>query len=149
MYAGGALFAVRCLAAVLALLVPALSLSAENAEVYKVRLAPVAISIPMRVNVAGSGLVTASLTGNKLTISGKFEGLPSNATAAQIHQGTAIGVRGRTLLDLSVSKATSGNVSGSYDLTSEQLEALKRGRWYVQIDSEKAPEGTLWGWIVK
>jgi len=130
-------------------LFPALTLLAQNAETYKVRLAPVAIDLAMRENIAGSGTVTATLAGMKLTLNGTFDGLKSNATMAHIHQGSAAGVRGPRLLDLTVSKAMSGSLSGSFDLTSEQLEALKKGKWYVQIHSEKALEGNLWGWLVK
>ena len=51
------------------------------------------------------------------------------------------------MLTLTVSKAMSGTVSGSFDLTPEQLENFKKSKWYVQIHSEKAPEGNLWGWL--
>jgi len=120
-----------------------------NQETLKVRLAPVATDIAMRQNIEGLGMVTATLAGSKLTINGTFEGLKSNATAAHIHQGSAAGVRGPRLLDLTVAKATSGTLSGSFDLTPDQLEAFKKGKWYVQIHSEKAPAGNLWGWLVK
>lgn len=123
--------------------------AAQNTESFKVRLAPVATDIAMRENIAGLGTVTATLAGSKLTLNGTFEGLKSNATAAHIHQGTATGVRGPKLLDLTVSKAVSGTLSGTFDLTPEQLDAFKKGKWYVQIHSEKAPAGNLWGWLVK
>lgn len=126
-----------------------IAVAAQNADSYKIRLAPVAITIAMRGEVSGSGQMVANLAGNKLTVSGTFEGLPSDATAAAIHQGSMAGVRGPNILDLTIAKAKSGNFSGSFDLKPEQVEALKKGRWYVQIESEKAPEGTLWGWFMK
>ena len=86
--------------------------------------------------------------GTKFTVNGTFEGLKSNATMAHIHQGTAPGVRGPKLLDLTVTKSLSGTLSGSFDLTPDQIESLKKGKWYVQIHSEKAPEGNLWGWLL-
>ena len=122
---------------------------AQGSETYKIRLAPVALDAAMKNNVAGLGSVTAVLAGNKLTINGTFEGLKSNATVAHIHQGTAPGVRGPRIMDLTVTKAMSGNLSGSFDLTQDQLARLKKGDWYVQIHSEKAPEGNLWGWLYK
>ena len=91
----------------------------------------------------------ATLSGNKLTITGTFEGMPSAATTARIHHGLATGVRGSPFLDLTVTKAPKGTVSGSFELTLEQLQYLKQGKLYIQIQSEKAPDGTLWGWIVK
>jgi hypothetical protein len=118
-------------------------------ETYKVRLAPVAADLAMRENIAGSGTVTATLAGTKLTLNGTFEAMKGNATVAHIHQGSATGVRGPELLTLTVTKAAAGSVSGAFDLTPDQLQALKKGRWYVQINSEKALDGNLWGWLLK
>lgn len=122
---------------------------AQNPETYKIRLAPVAVDAAMKAVIAGEGSVTATLAGNKLTIAGTFTGLKSPATAAHIHQGTAPGVRGPLLLNLTVTKGQSGEVSGTFDLTPEQLDNFKKGNWYVQIHSEKAPAGNLWGWLLK
>jgi hypothetical protein len=123
--------------------------AAQSNMTFKTRLAPVALDAAMKANIAGAGTVTAMLAGGKLTISGTFDGLRSPGTVAQIHQGSTTGVRGAAILDLTVSKAMSGNVSGSFDLTAEQVDSLKKGKWYIQIDSEKAPQGNLWGWLVK
>jgi len=122
---------------------------AQASETFRTRLAPVAIDVAMRANVTGSGSLTAILAGSKLTISGKFDGLRGPATVAHIHHGPVTGVRGPAVLELMVTKATSGAVSGSFDLTQEQIENLEKGRWYVQIHSQKAPDGNLWGWLLK
>jgi hypothetical protein len=123
--------------------------AAQSPETYKIRLAPVAVDAAMKAVIAGEGSVTATLAGSKLTIAGTFTGLKSPATAAHIHQGTAPGVRGPVLLNLTVTKAQSGEISGAFDLTPEQLDNFKKGDWYVQIHSEKAPAGNLWGWLLK
>ena len=105
----------------------------------------------MQATVAGAGSVSAVLTGTKLSISGTFEGLRSPATIAQVHKAPIRGVRGPVVFDLAVSKAsngTSGTVSGSLDLTPLQLADLEKGRLYVQLHSEKAPDGNLWGWLL-
>jgi hypothetical protein len=60
-----------------------------------------------------------------------------------------MGVRGSSFAVLTVSKAPKGTVSGSIDLTPEQVQALKKGQLYLQISSEKAPDGNLWGWFVR
>jgi len=64
------------------------------------------------------------------------------------------GMPGKQILDLEVTKSTSGSISGSYTLTAAQATALRTGKLYIQINSEKAPaeyswgpKGTLWGWI--
>ena len=45
--------------------------------------------------------------------------------------------------------ATKGAITGSIDLTPDQVKSLREGRLYVELASEKAPEGNLWGWILK
>jgi hypothetical protein len=89
------------------------------------------------------------LSGSKLTITGSFDGLRSAATTAELHSAVAAGVRGPAIHDLTVSKATSGSISGSVDLTGPQVESLKKGGLYIQIQSEKAPEGVIWGWLLR
>ena len=120
----------------------------QSPATFKTRLAPVALDAAMKATIAGAGATTATLTGTKFTVNGTFEGLKSNATMAHIHQGTAPGVRGPKILDLTVTKSMSGTFSGSFALTPDQLESLKKGKWYVQIHSEIAPDGNLWGWLL-
>jgi hypothetical protein len=134
-------------AAVVVWLVP--SVSAQNPERFKVRLTTVPMDGGMRGTVAGSGSATATLAGATLSITGTFDGLKSPATAATVHGGAAKGVRGASLGDLVVSKAIRGTLTGSINLTPEQIKGLREGRLYVEVASEKAPEGNLWGWILK
>jgi len=133
-----------CAAALL--LVTAIS-HAQTSKIFKTRLAPVPIDLPMAATVTGSGSVTASLEGNKLTFSGTFSGLTGPATIAQVHKGPVAGVRGPVLFDLTVTHATNGTISGSVELSPAQLVDLEKRRLYVQIHSEKAPDGNLWGWL--
>src|SRR5215470_6766187 len=143
----------RTLSAALAgavLLWPAQIAAAQSAETFKARLSPVPINISMMATIAGSGSLTATLSGKQLKIQGTFEGLRSPATTAQIHRGPK-GIRGPVVpnLDLTVTKAEKGEISGTLDLTSDQIADLRNGRWYVQIQSERAPDGNLWGWLLK
>jgi hypothetical protein len=125
-------------------------LTAQPPKTYRARLSPVPIDVSMQATIAGSGSVTAVLTGAKLAVTGTFDGLKSPATIAQIHKSPVRGVRGPNVLDLAVSKtdAASGTVSGSFDLTAIQIADLEKGRLYVQLHSEKAPDGNLWGWLL-
>lgn len=127
----------------------ALSLSAQAPETFRVRLFPVPVEAKTRADIAGIGSATGTLVGNNLSISGSFEGLRSPATAAQLHQGPVTGVRGPAILDVTVAHATNGAVNASLDLTPQQIESLKKGDLYIQIDSEKAPDGNLWGWLLR
>jgi PPE-repeat protein len=120
----------------------------QNRETFKLRLAPVSMDAAMKVNIAGSGSGSAILTGSKLNVNATFEGLLLTATTAQLHAGSATGVRGPVIFDLKVSPATNGNLSGVFDLTADQVESLRKGHFYLQLASEKVPDGNLWGWLL-
>ena len=122
----------------------------QNAESFKARLSPVPINISMMATVAGTGSLTATLTGKQLAVQGTVEGLRSPATTVQIHRAPK-GIPGPTILDLTltVTKAEKGTVSGTLELTPDQVADLRNGRLYVQIQSERAPDGNLWGWLLK
>jgi hypothetical protein len=121
---------------------------AQSSTVFKTRLSPVAMDATMRATVAGSGSVSVRLTGSRLVVSGSFEGLLSPATMAQMRRSPVTGVRGPAVFDLTVTKAAGGTIGGSFDLTPVQIEDLRKGRFYVQLHSEKAPDGNLWGWLL-
>lgn len=103
----------------------------------------------MRNTVAGKGYGKATLAGNILTITGSFEGLISPATVARIHEGKVTGVRGPAIGDITIDQAVNGAISGKLNLTPEQLVSLRKGRLYMQIHSEKASDGNLWGWLLR
>jgi hypothetical protein len=137
----------------LALAFAALTVPALAAD-YQTNLGPMPLDDETKAVIAGRGEATASYDGKTLTVKGSFHDLPSNATEAHIFMGQWIGVPGKQALDLTVTKATEGTLSGELKLTSAQAQALKTGRLYIQINSEKGPEqypwgpkGTLWGWI--
>jgi hypothetical protein len=57
------------------------------------------------------------------------------------------GMRGTSIGDLTVTADTSGTISGSIELTKDQIADLAAGRLYIQVHSQKAPDGNLWGWL--
>jgi hypothetical protein len=119
----------------------------QGSRTFAARLAPVPRDAAMMTSVTGGGTVSAVLNGTKLSITGSFDGLQTPATVGRIHKGSKAGVRGDAVLDLQVSRGTSGTISGAFDLTPAQVADLEQGRLYVQLHSEKAPEGNLWGWL--
>jgi hypothetical protein len=121
----------------------------QSTRNFKARLSPVPVDIAMMANITGSGSATAVLAGDKLTINGTFEGMKSNVTIAQVHKGPVAGVRGPVVFDLTVTGATSGTIKGTLTLTPVQIADLEKRRLYIQIHSEKAAEGNLWGWLVE
>ena len=135
---------IRAAAAMLALSFgPALAADTN----YSTELDPVAHTAAERADVLGIGAVTAELAGNRLTVRGAFSGLPSPATAAHVRMGLAMGVPGPVIGDLSATKSTAGSISGSVTLSSAQIAALEKNAIYVQLDSARAPDGNLWGWL--
>jgi len=145
-----AVLAAATIAVALAGAAGAAAQNAPNGETYRARLSPVPINIAMMATVAGSGSLTATLKGNQLTIEGSFEGLRSPATTAQIHRAPK-GIPGAVVagLDLTVTKGVKGAISGTIELTPDQVADLRKGEWYVQIQSERAPDGNLWGWLLR
>jgi hypothetical protein len=125
----------------------ALPAGAQQTRTFTARLSTVPITVAMQDVVAGRGSATAVLAGNKLTVQGTFEGLKSPATVARIHLAPRA-MRGPAVLELTVSKGTSGTISGVVELTPRQIEALDKASLYIQLHSDKAPEGNLWGWLL-
>jgi CHRD domain len=123
--------------------------AAPGDATFHFRLSPGPRLVGTRADTSGSGSVTATLEGNKLTLKGSFSGLLGLPTSAHLLMGSMPGVRGPLIAPLTVSAATSGTLSGSVELTPQQVSALRNGGLYVEIDSAKAPEGDLWGWIMR
>ena len=90
----------------------------QNSDSFKARLSPVPISIAMMSTIAGTGSLTATLTGKQLRIEGAFEGLRSPATTAQIHRAPK-GIPGPAIsnLELTVTKGVKGSIGGTLELT--------------------------------
>lgn len=128
---------------------------AAQAAEYRADLGPMPLDDETKAVIAGRGEVTAIVQGSRLEVSGRFKGLPSNATAAHLLLSPAIGVPGTKVLPLRMAGEREGTLSGSFRLTPAQAGALRTGRLYIQIDSEEAPpgyawgpKGTLWGWLL-
>jgi hypothetical protein len=135
----------RCVWAALILLVTCTG--AFAAENYQTNIGPVPLDGRNRPNVLGRGTVLAILDGTKFTVHGNFSGLATVATDAHLCLGNVMGGTGPAIYDVTVTPAQSGQVSGSVTLTPEQVAALRQGKIYLLLDSQKAPKGNLWGWF--
>jgi hypothetical protein len=131
------------LAAGLALAAPVM---ADDLQ-FSTPLDPVAFDNSSVKNNVGNGSVAATLSGNALTITGTYAGLSSEAIDAHMKMGLAEGVPGPVIGDLKVSGGMQGQLSGTVKLSSAQIAALKKGAISVVVDSAKAPDGNLWGWL--
>ena len=131
-----------CAALALLLATPALAVS------YEAQLDPAPFDATNRGDVIESiGNVTATLDGSSLTVKGTFSNFTSPATAGSFRIGLAKGVPGDAIGSLTVEHARQGSFSGTIKLSAAQLTALKRQSLYIRIDSEKAPDGNVQGWL--
>ncbi|HYS44855.1 MAG TPA: CHRD domain-containing protein, partial [Rhizomicrobium sp.] len=107
---------------------------------YQTNLGPMPLDDETKQVIQGRGDAIASSDGKTMTVKGSFHGLPSNATEAHVFLSPMAGVPGKPILDLDITKSTSGTVSGNFKLTSAEAVALRTGKLYIQINSEKAPD---------
>lgn len=133
----------------LSILVVSLALAAVQAAPgpMRARLAPVPIDLSMQEAIAGLGAATATLAGTSLAVEGTYKGLKSPATAVRVYDSPKPGIRGTLVGEFPSGGGTSGAFKGSVTLTREQAAAYGKGLLYVQVHSEKAPDGNLWGWL--
>jgi hypothetical protein len=131
-----------CTMAALLLAMPALAAG------YEAELDPVPFDATTRADVIDSiGNVTATLDGNLLTVHGSFSNMTSPASGGSFRIGLAKGVPGDAIGGLTVTHGRQGEIRGSIKLNSAQKAALDRQSLYIRIDSEKAPDGNLQGWL--
>jgi len=119
-----------------------------QAENFETRLSPSPLTDGTRINITGEGRALVQWDGNILSVSGDFQGLATNATTAALYDGLGIGIPGPKVFDVSVTPGTSGTIWGSLQLTRKQVAELRAGHFYVQVNSEKAPDGNLTGWLL-
>jgi hypothetical protein len=117
------------------------------AENYQTDIGPAPKNGRQGATAQGRGTVLATLDNNKLSLQGKFSGLSSSATDAHLSMGIVMGGTGPTIGDLKIAQAQSGDISGTFTLTPDQVAALKGGKLYVILNSQSAPKGNLWGWF--
>jgi hypothetical protein len=120
------------------------ALAADN---YQTDIGPTPKNGRQGANVQGRGTVLATLDNSKFSLHGRFSGLSSAATEAHLYMGNVMGGVGPSIGDLTIAQAQSGDISGTFTLTPDQVSALKSGKLYVMLDSQSAPKGNLWGWF--
>jgi CHRD domain len=128
------------------ILIALLAAMPARAASYEAELDPAPFDAGNRADVIGSiGSITANLDGGTLTVSGTFSGMTSAPTGASVRIGLAKGVPGGVVGPLNASQ--DGKLSGSVKLSGAQVAALKKQALYIRIDSVKAPDGNLQGWL--
>jgi hypothetical protein len=113
----------------------------------RARLSPVPIDLAMQDTIAGGGTATATLNGATLTIEGTYRDLRSPATSVRVYESARMGTRGAQVAEFPSGGGTSGAFRGTAPLTRDQIAAFGKGLLFVQLQSEGAPDGNLWGWL--
>jgi hypothetical protein len=137
--------------AVLALAAAASAALAQSADSFTAYLSWVPISLAQRGEVGGQGAATATLSRSRLSIEGRFDGLPAAATSAQVRQGVATGASGPAIADLEITQAKAGTFRGDVELNRDQRAALLAGQLYIQLHADRgvAPDNAvLRGWLL-
>ncbi|MRX36363.1 MULTISPECIES: CHRD domain-containing protein [Aminobacter] len=92
----------------------------------------------------GSADVTVDTTTKKLSLTVTSSGLTGDATAAHFHGPAAAGENADPVVDISAAVA-----SGTADITDQQLADLQAGKWYLNIHTQKFPDGEIRGQVEK
>jgi hypothetical protein len=117
--------------------------SAETVK-YEVDLKGSAEVPPSDSSGTGKADVTFDTDSKKLSWETTYSGLSGEPTAAHFHGPAEPGKNAGPVVDIS------GNVKqGSADLTAEQAADLQAGKWYLNIHTEKYPDGEIRGQVAK
>lgn len=105
------------------------------------------------VNSMGKGMITVTLKGNQIKVTGHFSGLESDYLASHIHLGRA-GSNGKPVFVLKPD-INRNKRSGSYDaakntftITQQEIKTLKTAGMYVNVHSTDNRSGELRGQLL-
>lgn len=101
---------------------------------------------PVVTSATGTGQIRYDSATRTLTWDISYKGLSSRATAAHFHGPARPGEKAGVQVPLDPSPDT-GRIKGQAQLTPEQAEQLRAGQWYVNVHSERYPDGEIRGQI--
>lgn len=122
--------------------------AAGQPETFAGHLSPLPANALESRTLQGRGRATASLDKNTLTIKATFDGLNAVVTAVAVRRAVP-GMRGPVQFTVPVPTGTIGTIEATVTLTPTQVDDLKRGWYYLQIDTARHPEGHLRGWLLQ
>ncbi len=128
-----------------ALLMTGASLAQAEMLTFKAELTA-ASEVPPAADSKGTGTATVMVDtdAKKLNWEVVSKDLTGAATAAHIHGPAAAGENAGPMIDISASID-----KGTADLTDAQLADLQAGRTYINIHTEKYPDGEIRGQLMK
>jgi hypothetical protein len=97
-------------------------------------------------NSAGTGTadITLDTDANKVTWTITQQGLTGDATAAHFHGPAKVGENAGPIVDI-----TANMMSGSADVTPEQLTMIREGNTYVNVHTAQYPDGEIRGQVLQ
>lgn len=97
----------------------------------------------------GTATVILDTDTGAVTVSGTFQGLIGNTSAAHIHGLAPVGTNAGVILPVTIpTGVTSGTVTGNGTLTAPQVQGMLGGLTYLNIHSSFKPGGEIRGQVV-
>ena len=112
---------------------------------FEARLSRMPVSLVTHATMKGEGAATARVEGDGLVVEGTFA-IETSGTTAALHRARP-GLRGPAIHELTLQGGEDGSFAGTVPLTEELTAALAAGELYLQVASEKHPDGILRGWL--
>jgi carbon monoxide dehydrogenase subunit G len=97
------------------------------------------------VTTSGRGEVKIKLNSAETQIEVKveFKNLSNAQTSASINGPATSTTNGPVIFNLGVAGGTQGKIERTFNVTSEQIQQLRTGSWYVTVGSTTHPDGEL------
>ncbi|MDB5539821.1 MAG: hypothetical protein JWQ89_1548 [Devosia sp.] len=93
----------------------------------------------------GKAQVTLDTVSKELTWNVTYEGLSGAVTAAHFHGPAAVGANAPVVVPFA--DPLTSPIKGSTTLTDEQITQLQGGMWYINLHTEKFPDGEIRGQV--
>lgn len=123
--------------------------AAADIRTYGVNLSGAQEVPPVVTSGVGGCLVTLDDVTGMVTVSGSYQSMNGNVTAAHIHGLAGPGVNAGILIGLTPTGGTSGNISGGGTLSAPNVTGMLNGLTYVNVHTTTSPGGEIRGQIVQ
>ncbi len=95
----------------------------------------------------GEATITLNDATGAVSVTGTYQGLGSNATAAHIHGLAAEGVNAGVMVPLTIGGGTDGTISGSGTVPADKIQGMLDGLTYVNVHSTDFGGGEIRGQV--
>jgi hypothetical protein len=99
---------------------------------------------PTESSGAGTADVTLDTDANKVNWTVTYENLTGDPAAAHFHGPAKVGANAGVLIDI-----TANLKEGSADVTADQAKMISEGNTYINIHTQKYPDGEIRGQVLK